>query len=314
MPAAAIAARLDDHFRILDRGPRAAPARQRTLRGLIDWSHDLLDYRERALFARLAVFAGGWTLEAAEAIGAGDPLDPADVLDVLAGLVDKSLVVYDSARSRYRMLETVAHYARDRLAERGEDVELRSRLRDWCLNLLTTVRPHVHGEDQAARLALVAAEHDNVRAALASALANGDGEGALRLAVECNGFLIVRGFVREARQALAAALENAPAGADPDLRARALRGAGIIAYRQADYAAARDFHERSLQICRCQGHRAQEAAALESLGLVAMEVGDEAKAVPMLEQALELLRAEGVPQPIAQSLNNLGTILYYLNQ
>src|SRR6185369_2587313 len=124
MPVAAIAARLDDHFRILDRGPRAAPARQRTLRGLIDWSHDLLDARERALFARLSVFAGGCTLEAAEALGAGDPLARGDVLDALAGLVDKSLVVHDSARSRYLMLETIAHYARDRLAERGEEAAM----------------------------------------------------------------------------------------------------------------------------------------------------------------------------------------------
>ena len=311
MPVATIAARLDDHFRILARGPRAAPARQRTLRGLIDWSHDLLDERERALFARLSVFAGGWTLEAAEAVGAGDLLDAADVLDVLAALVDKSLVVHDSARSRYRMLETVAHYARDRLAERGEDAALRRRLRDWCLDLLATERPHVHGEDQAARLARVAAEHDNLRAALASAFANGDGEGALRLAVECNGFLIVRGFVREAREALTAALGQASAGADPELRARALRSAGILAYRQADYAAARDLHEQSLEIHRRQGHRADEAAALESLGLVALEVGDSAKGLPLLEQALALRRAEGAPQPIAQSLNNLGTVLHY---
>jgi len=314
MPVAAIAARLDDHFRILDRGPRAAPARQRTLRGLIDWSHDLLDERERALFARLSVFAGGCTLEAAEAVGAGDPLDGADVLDVLAALVDKSLVVHDSARSRYRMLETVAHYARDRLAERGEDAELRRRLRDWCLELLATERPSVHGEDQAARLARVAAEHDNLRAALASAFASGDGEGGLRLAVECHAFLNVRGFVREARQALATALAHAPADIDADLTARALRGAGILAFRQADYAAARDFHERSLEIRRRQGNRAGEAAALESLGLVAMELGDTAKGLPLLEQALELHRAEGVPQPIAQSLNNFGTILQYLGE
>jgi predicted ATPase/class 3 adenylate cyclase len=314
MPVASIAARLDDHFRILDRGPLTAPARQRTLRGLIDWSHDLLDERERVLFARLAVFAGGWTLEAAEAVGAGDPLDAADVLNVLAALVDKSLVVHDCVRNRYRMLETVAHYARDRLAERGEDAALRRRLRDWCLDLLATERPHVHGADQAARLARVAAEHDNVRGALTSAFASGDGESALRLAVESHGFLSMRGFVREARQALAAALELAPASANPDLRARALRGAGILAHRQADYAAARDFHERCLEIRRQQSHRAEEASSLESLGLIAIEIGDAAKGLPLQEQALELRRAEGEPQPIAQSLNNLGTNLYYHGQ
>jgi non-specific serine/threonine protein kinase len=314
MPVAAIAARLDDHFRILDRGPRAAPARQRTLRGLIDWSHDLLDERERALFARLSVFAGGCTLEAAEDVGAGDPLQSGDVLDTLAALVDKSLVVHESARGRYRMLETIAHYARDRLAERGEDAAVRARLRDWCLALLAKEQPHVHGDDQAARLARVAAEHDNLRAALAAAFASGDGAGALRLAVECHGFLTVRGFVREARQALTAALQHAPADADADLMARALRGAGILAFRQADYAAARDLHARSLAIRRRQGNRAGEAAALESMGLVAIESGDAASGVPLLEQALALHRAEGLPQPIAQALNNLGTTLYYEGQ
>ena len=311
MPVATIAARLDDHFRLLDRGPRTAPARQRTLRGLIDWSHELLDERERALFARLAVFAGGWTLEAAEAVGAGAPVEADGVLDLLAALVDKSLVLHDGTRGRYRMLETVAHYARDRLAERAEHAALRRRLRDWMLDLLVRERPHVHGSDQAERLARVAAEHDNLRAALASAFDDGDFEGALRLAVESHGFLNVRGFVGEARQALAAALARAPASVDDELMARALRGAGILAYRQADYAAARDFHRRSLEIRRREGNRAGEASALESLGLVALEVGDAAEAIALLEQALALQRAEGAEQPLAQLLNNLGSLLFY---
>ena len=311
MPVQAIAARLHDHFRLLDRGPRTAPARQRTLRGLIDWSHDLLDERERALFARLSVFAGGWTLEAAETVGAGAPVEAEDVLDTLAALIDKSLVVHDGARSRYRMLETIAHYARDRLAERGEDAALRRRLREWVLDLLARERAQVHGADQAERLARVAAEHDNLRAARASAFADEDFEGALRLAVEGQGFLTVRGFLREARQALTAALAHAPAEVGDELRARAYRGAGILAYRQADFPAARDFHRQNLEIRRREGNRAGEAAALESLGLVALEVGEPAECVALLEQALALVRAEGEAQPIAQSLNNFGTVLFY---
>ena len=311
MPVQTIAARLDDHFRLLDRGPRTAPTRQRTLRGLIDWSHELLDERERALFARLSVFAGGWTLEAAETVGAGAPVEADDVLDTLAALIDKSLVVHDGARGRYRMLETIAHYARDRLGERGEEVALGRRQREWLLDLLARERPQVHGSDQAERLARVAAEHDNLRAARASAFADADFEGALRLAVESQGFLTVRGFLREARQALAAALAHAPADAGDDLRARALRGAGILAYRQADFAASRAFHEESLELRRRLGDRAGEAAALESLGLVALEIGEPAQCVALLEQALGLLRAEGDEQPIAQSLNNLGAFLFY---
>jgi predicted ATPase len=314
MPVAAIAARLDDHFRILDRGPRAAPARQRTLRGLIDWSHDLLDERERALFARLSVFAGGCTLEAAEAVGAGDPLDAADVLDVLAALVDKSLVVHDSARSRYRMLETVAHYARDRLPSAARTPQLRRRLRDWCLELLATERPSVHGEDQAARLARVAAEHDNLRAALASAFASGDGEGGLRLAVECHAFLNVRGFVREARQALATALAHAPADIDADLTARALRGAGILAFRQADYAGGARLPRAQPRDPsppgqpRRRGGRAREPGARRD---GARRHGERPAAARAGARAAPRRR---VPQPIAQSLNNLGTILQYLGE
>lgn len=167
-----IAARLDDSLRLLTAGSRTASPRHRTLRGTLDWSYALLSEPERRLFCRLPVFAGGWTLEATEAVGAGDT-EQGEVLDLLSGLVDKSLVVAEATGGggvRYRMLEPIRQYAREKLEEGGEAEEVRSQHASFFLALTEEPEPRLRGAEDVEWLERLEAEHDNLRAALAWAL------------------------------------------------------------------------------------------------------------------------------------------------
>ena len=163
-----IAARLDDRFRLLTGGSRTALPRQQTLRATLDWSYDLLAEREQALLRRLSVFAGGWTLEAAEAVCAGEAIDSAEVLDVLARLVDKSLVMVRNERGerRYRLLETVRQYSAAKLRDTDEETSLRARHLDWYLALAERARPDLRGPRQEQCMDALRKDRDNCRTVL----------------------------------------------------------------------------------------------------------------------------------------------------
>ena len=220
-----IAARLDDRFRLLTAGSRTAPPQQQTLRASMDWSHDLLSEAERALFARLSVFAGGFSLEAAEQVCAGAPGDPvldaADVLDLLSQLVDKSLVVAvyaaddgsapaGPAETRYRLPETVREYGAERLAGRGEAAAIRQAHTRYFSGLAEEAGPALSGPRQRAWHDLLEREHDNLRAALRAALDGGDPATALRMGYGLWKFWAVRGHHAEGRRWLEEALNSTP--------------------------------------------------------------------------------------------------------
>ena len=194
-----IAARLSDRFRLLTGGDRTALPRQQTLRACIDWSYDLLTEAERSVLRRLAVFAGGWTLEAAEAVGTGGDVQADEVLDVPAQLVEKSLVAMDAEGTRYQLLETVRQYAQDRLHESGEAEAIRERHRDYFLALAEEAEPKLLGAEQAAWLRRLEAEHDNLRAGLSWSLEDSGSQAGLRLCGALQRFWITRGHFSEGR-------------------------------------------------------------------------------------------------------------------
>ncbi len=255
----ALLARLTDRLRLLTGGARDLPDRQQTMRGAIAWSHDLLAPEEQVLFRRLAVFAGGFTLEAAEAVvpAAGD--SGIDVLEGVASLVDKSLVRRTERpgdEPRFGMLETVREYARDRLAESGEQTAVQGRHLGWCLALAEAAEPELRSAGQGTWLGRLETEHDNVRAALTWA-----GEGVepesralgLRLAASLYTFWFVRSHWAEGREWLEELLgTGGPPSAE---RAKALFAAGIMALRAGNPAAAAAHHEASLEMARGVGSR-----------------------------------------------------------
>ncbi|KUJ41337.1 hypothetical protein ACZ90_68420 [Streptomyces albus subsp. albus] len=203
-----LAARLGDRFRVLTAGRRGAPARQQTLRAVLDWSWELLTTPERIVLCRLAVHTDGCTLEAAEAVCAGGEVAAEEVLDLLARLVDRSLVVMaeGAAGPRYRLLESVAAYATERLHEMADAPLVRRRHRDHHTELAERARPCLKGPEQRHWLRCLDAETGNLRAALDGAVARGEAAAALRLCTALSWYWLLRGRLGEARRSLAAAL------------------------------------------------------------------------------------------------------------
>jgi predicted ATPase/DNA-binding SARP family transcriptional activator len=161
-----VADRLDDRFGLLTSGRRTAEARHRTLRATVDWSHELLTSFERRLFRRLSVFRGGWTLDAAEEVCSGEGISPRDVVDLLGRLVDRSLVVAERTAGRFRMLDTLRHYAAEQLVAADEEAVLRTRHLRWCIELAERSEVQLRGAQQAAWLERMRVERDNLHQAL----------------------------------------------------------------------------------------------------------------------------------------------------
>jgi predicted ATPase/class 3 adenylate cyclase len=311
LPVEQIAARLDDRFRLLTSGSRTALPRQQTLRALIDWSYDLLPDEERALLQRLSVFAGGWTLEAAEAVCAGGGVEEWQVLDLLSRLVEKSLVVVDedaAGQGRYRLLETVKQYSQDRLEETAEAEAVRSRHRDWYLALAEQAESQLRGPAQDVWLNRLEAEHANLRAALSWCAEEEGAESRLRLAGALWWFWDVRGYLTEGREHLVQLLSQQGGANRTAARARVLFGAGMLAGRQGDYGAACSSFAESVAIFREVQDRRGLSLAVSVLGIMQYEQGDRVAARAMQEESVALARESGDQWSLAWALLNMGEI------
>jgi predicted ATPase/transcriptional regulator with XRE-family HTH domain/Tfp pilus assembly protein PilF len=314
LPMEAIADRLNDRFKLLTSGPRSALPRHQTLRAAVDWSYDLLGKPEQSLLNRLSIFVGGWPLAAAEAVCSGVGLAADEVLDLLAGMVNKSLVLLEETirqpgLARYRLLETVRQFGWEHVLAAGEETGLRDRHLAWCVALAEEAEPQLIGQEQGRWLERLEAEHDNLLAALAWSQGRDGGVLGLRLAAALWRFWARHGHLSEGRRWLRDALSQGQAGAAPaSLRANALNGAGNLAEIQGDYAGARALHEESLALRREQGDRWGIAVALNNLALVVDRQGDHARARALFEENLALFRDLDHGRGIAIALVNLGMV------
>jgi tetratricopeptide (TPR) repeat protein len=316
LTVAQLAARLGDRFRLLTGGSRAGLPRHRTLQAAIEWSHDLLSETERVCFRRMAVFAGGCTIDAAEAVCPDEvarpdqalPLDA--VFETVTGLIDRSLLTTEerSGSMRYAMLESIHQYALGRLADAGEAVALRRRHLAWLLSFAG--KADLDGPDQAAWLDMLEAERDNFRAGLEWSLAapGRDPASALALAGALAPFWVVRGPIAAGRRALDAALSAAGPAAGKRLRAIALDGAGQLASVQADHDAQRAYQQESLEIWRELGDDVRVASCLSDLGSVAHFRGEFPVALAMYTEALKLAERTGDIQQTGRALSGLGRL------
>ncbi|HVF53504.1 MAG TPA: adenylate/guanylate cyclase domain-containing protein [Actinomycetota bacterium] len=241
--------RLEACFDILTGGGRDLPARQQTLRGAIDWSYDLLGEPERALFRRLSIFVGGWTLEAAQEICDPDGDLGVDVLSGIESLVDNSLVRTTEAAdggTRFRMLVVIREYGLMRLRESGEEESARARHRDYFISLTEAAEERLTGDPLL--LDRLEEEHDNLRSILKASVTGGDAIPGLRIAATIWRFWQIRSHLREGRAWLADLFALASASMRDGARAKALSGAGALAYWEGDYSTSRSFYEESLAI------------------------------------------------------------------
>ncbi len=290
----AILRRLEDSLDLLTGGASDLPTRQRTLRDAIDWSYQLLEPAEQALFARLGVFAGGCSLELADAV-AGEAAGVGDALDTLASLVDKSLVRQrDGAdgEPRFVLLETIREYALEQLEERGELEGLRRRHAERFLASVEAAEPELLRTNQAVWLERLDADRDNIRAALAWATAAGEIELALRMAGALVRFWSTRGLMREGRARLAEALAS-PDGVSPAILAKAQFAAGYAALGEGDFREARADFERSLEQARAASDGQAEGAALAQIAWLAMAGGEADEARSLAEQSSTLAEQAG---------------------
>jgi non-specific serine/threonine protein kinase len=286
-----IAERLNNRFNLLTQGSRTALPRQQTLRATIDWSYDLLPEEAQLLFRRLSVFVGGFTLESAEAVCSQDPLSLQAVLDVLGRLVDRSLVKVErhGDYERYRMLEVIGEYAREKLDESGEAERLHQRHHDFFIVLAEEVAPQLKSAEQFAGLDRLELEHDNLRAAWDWAI-DRDDKVALRLASSLLEFWVMRGNPSEGRQWLAQLLVRTDQWGATAEHAQVLGLAGRLVYFQRDFALAQSYLEESLAIARLAEDKNGVAFALWWLGRIAIRRHDVQTTQVFTEECLALYR------------------------
>ncbi len=285
-----IADRLNDQFSLLTSGSRTALPRQQTLRAMMDWSHNLLEDPDKTLLRRLAVFSGGWTLEAAEDVCSDGALGSMEILDSLERLVDKSLIVRADLdeSSRYRMLETVKQYAAEKIVEAGEDLGTRERHAAYFARICQEIEPQLTGPDQIRWLDTLDREHDNIRASLKFARDHPEHiETGLAIVGAIGRFWTVRGFLTEGRSWIDGLLQTAGDQASESV-ATACRTAGQLAYWQGDSKNGRRYGEMSLKVCQAMGDRKGETISLFRIGFAALSEPDLPVARESFEKALKL--------------------------
>jgi predicted ATPase/uncharacterized protein HemY len=313
LPPKAMLGRLGRRLKLLTGGARNLPERQRTLRGAIEWSHTLLEEGEKTLFARLAVFSGGRTLEAIEAVCDAKGDLTLDTFEGVSSLLDKSLLRQEEGpegEPRFVMLETIHEYARERVQESGEAEEVGRAHTRYFLALAEEAAPELTGSEQVEWMERLEAEHDNLRAALSRSLEAGDTESALRIGGALWRFWNVRGHFSEGRRWLAAGLswgEATPVG----VRAEASLGLGHLELRQGDYTRAAEDLQASLALYREAKDRRGEAYALCFLGWIALDRSDLGRAEGLLEESLALSRAAGTARDTSVALNALAMLKVY---
>ncbi len=305
-----LAARLEDRFRLLVGGSRIALPRQQTLRAAMDWSYGLLGENERTLLLRLTVFAGGWTLDAAEGVCTDPDLPEYLILDTLGGLAAKSLVMVqtDADWGRYGMLETIRQYGQLKLAESPGRTAPHTRHLAWFAQHCEELIAGWNASDQASLLRRFDADLDNIRAALAWGLGpDGNGVAALRLTSALSRYWTTRGLVGEGRRWTAQALDAAPHAPAP-LRATALNRCAILARTQGDNPTAATLWEAALMLFREQGDGAGVARVVGNLGMLHYDNEDDHRALELLTESLALVRELGNLQDVARNAQNLGVV------
>jgi predicted ATPase/class 3 adenylate cyclase len=299
--------RLEERLTLLTSGPRSLPPRQRTLRGAIDWSYQLLEDPERTLFARMAGFLGGGTLEAIEAVA--DPDVGTPVLDLLESLVDDSLLrrtETPDGEVRFQMLETIREFAVEKLDAEPDAAEVRRRHASYFLDLAVRAEPHLVGADQKEWLDRFDREHDNIRMALKWSIQAGEVEAGQEAAGAVWRFWHQRGHLAEGRRKLEHLLQDPSGAARTPARFKALIGAGGLAYWQNDYPATERFYTEALEIAEELDDPRAIAEGLYNLSYVHRIRGDTDKGVAMLRRSLEMARSIDDQLLVADSLYILG--------
>jgi predicted ATPase/DNA-binding SARP family transcriptional activator len=309
--------RLDDRFRLLTGGLRSALPRHQTLRATIEWSYDLLSEKERILFRRLAVFMGGWTLEAAEEVCTGDGIESADILDLLSQLVSKSLIVVEFLNNgetrdpaagslRYRRLETIRQFGREKLFETAEAAHLQDRHLAYFLKFAEEIEPYLTGPEQPTWLDHLDLELDNIRLALEWSISNKRGEESLRLFSALGWFWYIRCHLEEGRKWFRRSLQVRD-GTSKSAQANTFLHASRLYWALEDFASAKTILRESLDLYRELGNMNDISHGLVLMGVIELSQGDLTEARKLFEEGLSVSRRVNDKPTMARALSQLGT-------
>ena len=303
--------RLTDRYKLLTGGGRVLQARQQTLRALVDWSYELLSEPEQMVFMRLSVFAGGFDLSAAEHVCGENPLAPDDVLDLLTSLIEKSIVMLEEREdaTRYRMLETIRDYALEKAQLGGAMLAIAARHCDHYAALAADANRGLKGPEQANWLWRLETEHDNIRAAMAVTLTGSvDAFIAVKMSLRMLSFWMLRGYVKEGRRFVKAALDLPTIQTSDLAQGHALYVSACLATSQSDHAEARATLEICLNLRRRLGNQVDVAATLSTLSLARLQAGDADGAALAEQESLQMFRNLGDRLGEAIGLLHLGEI------
>jgi len=308
LPVEKILVKLKDRFDLLTRGSRSSLPRQQTLRALIDWSYDLLSHNEKIFLQRLSVFAGGWTLEAAEEVCADDKITESEILDLLANLVEKSLVKVNEMENsfRYNMLETIRHYGDEKLIESKEKSKILKKHFDFFLKLTEESEIKLKGIAAKQWIEKLDIEIDNIRESLKWSSEN-EVESALRMAVALGEFWDVRGYFVEGFEFLSNNLEKAN-NVEKNLKAKILFWEGFFLHYHGKYVESKKLLHQSLDLFRETKDNIGIANSLNNLGSNELYERDYEKAKKFYDESLSIFREMENKHGIARCLNNLGII------
>ncbi len=315
LPPQALLSRLTQRFEVLTGGAVTLPTRQQTLRNTLKWSYDLLDANEQKLFRRLAVFAGGWTLEAVEALGNADheTQDASVVLNAMASLIDKSLVLQvekEGTEPRFEMLMTVREYGLDCLRECGEEEQIQRAHADYYLALAEEAEPHLKGAQQLPWLRRLDREQENLRAALGWLIAHEEVEQTLRFCGALWWFWQMRGYWSEGRRWLKAVLTLTGTAERTAMRAKALSAAGGLATTQGDEAEARLLLSESVTLFRELADDRGLVLPLATLGELMIRQGDPTTGALLMQESISLCRKLGCTWELSRVLLMLAYIAW----
>lgn len=305
-----IAERLDDRFRLLTGGSRTALPKQQTLHAMIDWSYDLLNEQEKALLARMSVFAGGCTLESGEEVCSGNGIEDFEVLDLMSSLVDKSLISFVEENGRYGQLETVRQYGSEKLTESREEREYRMKHFIHFYSLAEEAEPQLSGQGQVKWLNRIENEHNNLRVAVGWSMESNElEEKGLRFVTDLKQFWLIRGYYSEGKRFIINMIKKG--NIETKLKGEALSVAGKLSVSMGDYKEAKLMFEEALTIFREVRDDKSIADSFTNLASIAFYLGKFDEAQIQLEQAITIYRKIDNKRCIADSLNHLGLISSY---
>lgn len=310
LPVEKIYQRLNDRFRFLTDGKRTALPRHQTLRAMIDWSYDLLSENEKLLWNKLSIFTGGITLHAAEKICSDEKIESDIILDLLNQLSEKSIIIFDSIKQRYLMLETIKQYGFEKLTESGLSEKLYKRFIDYFIKLSEDAEPNLNGSEVQLWLDKLEEDHGNLQYAIDWSLKNENGLSAIRLAGSLGNFWFIRGHYTTGRRFLDNILGKNGDSVDSALK-KVLYWAATLANFQGDYEKAKRYNEKNLELSRNDKDKLGIATSLSSLGHLGLLQGEFEKAKMYLNESLIISKETGDKACTASSLSNLGSIAFF---